>query len=182
MCFNSRTLGRVRLERGAELGGGVPVSIHAPWEGCDSGRVERLSASDSFNSRTLGRVRPPRHDDEDNAVRVSIHAPWEGCDLSRLIRPLSCVCFNSRTLGRVRRQRRAHRGRSGRGFNSRTLGRVRLPRRPKDDSVGVVVSIHAPWEGCDCLVRELNPGEKVVSIHAPWEGCDIIILTTLMEI
>ena len=34
------------------------------------------------------------------------------------------------------------------------------------------VSIHAPWEGCDCtdalaIVHAIN-----VSIHAPWEGCD----------
>ena len=62
-------------------------------------------------------------------------------------------------------------------------------------AVGVgVVSIHAPWEGCDCAllfsisvqncfnsrtlgrVRRGRPGgvllAQKVSIHAPWEGCD----------
>ena len=35
----------------------------------------------------------------------------------------------------------------------------------------MVVSIHAPWEGCD-IVRALMPSALEVSIHAPWEGCD----------
>ncbi len=36
----------------------VAVSIHAPWEGCDS-RLRLLERMDAtrFNSRTLGRVR-----------------------------------------------------------------------------------------------------------------------------
>ena len=34
-----------------------------------------------------------------------------------------------------------------------------------------VVSIHAPWEGCDYLQQTLERVKKV-SIHAPWEGCD----------
>ena len=78
--FNSRTLGRVRRRRGcvrdrsppfqfthpgkgATPPGGRPrllwsVSIHAPWEGCDScfAPVPHLGNN------------------------VSIHAPWEGCD------------------------------------------------------------------------------------------------------
>ena len=41
-----------------------------------------------------------------------------------------------------------------------------------DDSRGsTLVSIHAPWEGCD-LVRVFSVPASVVSIHAPWEGCD----------
>ena len=34
------------------------------------------------------------------------------------------------------------------------------------------VSIHAPWEGCDYLGREVT-ATCGVSIHAPWEGCDV---------
>ena len=34
-----------------------------------------------------------------------------------------------------------------------------------------LVSIHAPWEGCDCSLLS-NCYTKSVSIHAPWEGCD----------
>ena len=34
-----------------------------------------------------------------------------------------------------------------------------------------LVSIHAPWEGCDEELCTLLAQEGV-SIHAPWEGCD----------
>ena len=37
----------------------------------------------------------------------------------------------------------------------------------------VIVSIHAPWEGCDKIVVDFLIGQEAVSIHAPWEGCDI---------
>ena len=63
-----------------------------------------------------------------------------------------------------------------------------------------LVSIHAPWEGCDCRtlgtfqlrfgsfnsrtlgrVRQAwfksHVEEVIVSIHAPWEGCDLIATT-----
>ena len=78
------------------------VSIHAPWEGCDTTSPSPIEA-----------------------VIVSIHAPWEGCDLSRRLSPLFGVsCFNSRTLGRVRHDRE-HPQHENASFNSRTLGRVR---------------------------------------------------------
>ena len=35
-----------------------------------------------------------------------------------------------------------------------------------------VVSIHAPWEGCDAHYGVDVPSGRGVSIHAPWEGCD----------
>ena len=43
------------------------------------------------------------------------------------------------------------------------------------------VSIHAPWEGCDCtdalaIVHAIN-----VSIHAPWEGCDVYLLRPIVK-
>ena len=57
--FNSRTLGRVRLILTLELSGGEFVSIHAPWEGCD---VSKQVVTEM--------------------TRVSIHAPWEGCDFT----------------------------------------------------------------------------------------------------
>ena len=57
--FNSRTLGRVRLELGNLYRLLQEVSIHAPWEGCDR----------------------HRHRGADLPCHVSIHAPWEGCDV-----------------------------------------------------------------------------------------------------
>ena len=57
LCFNSRTLGRVRREH------------HKPsYLPC------------SFNSRTLGRVRLIGLSHAQRYIKVSIHAPWEGCD------------------------------------------------------------------------------------------------------
>ena len=78
-------------------------------------------------------------------------------------------------------------------FNSRTLGRVRLSTR-SIRAAFAIVSIHAPWEGCD-QVEDRGLGilggfnsrtlgrvrlkatvycihNDTVSIHAPWEGCD----------
>ena len=81
LCFNSRTLGRVRLTTREVITTLHCVSIHAPWEGCDHickshyGDILMFQfthpgkgATDyeggdynvtlRFNSRTLGRVRP----------------------------------------------------------------------------------------------------------------------------
>ena len=148
----------------------VVVSIHAPWEGCDTIFHTSAITLQRFNSRTLGRVRQ-----------------GSGNNLGDIN-----LCFNSRTLGRVRpllggvfgyfgQFQFTHPGKGatdvakgtvGRlyGFNSRTLGRVR-----HDMTAQVfhsLVSIHAPWEGCDERIpREKTPYHSV-SIHAPWEGCD----------
>ena len=46
------------------------VSIHAPWEGCDSRLLDMLGYG-----------------------FVSIHAPWEGCDLVVLVRDLPILWF-----------------------------------------------------------------------------------------
>ena len=124
-CFNSRTLGRVRRLSASALADFCPfqfthpgkgatelvccissllrVSIHAPWEGCDTfypsyksfgnkfqfthpgkGATSEFSLYGCFSPRfqfthpgkgaTLGGPSSP-------IVRsVSIHAPWEGCD------------------------------------------------------------------------------------------------------
>ena len=78
--FNSRTLGRVRRRALLRQAIVYPVSIHAPWEGCDYLIAYDLQEIDS----------------------VSIHAPWEGCDSTLISSSLRPACFNSRTLGRVR--------------------------------------------------------------------------------
>ena len=146
------------------------VSIHAPWEGCDSGRLGVRLSRLCFNSRTLGRVRPGGRLPADALPKVSIHAPWEGCDLFWAVRDWLDPKFQF-----------TH---PGKGATPRTEADVVL-----DD-----VSIHAPWEGCDYLIGEVgnsaltfqftHPGKGAtlalsrcgcslsVSIHAPWEGCD----------
>ena len=123
--FNSRTLGRVRPRLGLLIVHFCPVSIHAPWEGCDLQAMALQLRLSCFNSRTLGRVRlnangelSPQSEFQfthpgKGATRierveippkeVSIHAPWEGCD-----------------------------GQEAEGVKA-----------------VLTVSIHAPWEGCD---------------------------------
>ena len=189
--FNSRTLGRVRLRIRSLSACDTSVSIHAPWEGCDA------TAKTSPKGRS-----------------VSIHAPWEGCDYPTHGVAGGRIGFNSRTLGRVR-LRPPYTLNPHSGFNSRTLGRVRHYKRLTKwgdivfqfthpgkgatckstlPNVQDVVSIHAPWEGCDTgsgdplprlpRFQFTHPGkgatrawvglvmDGVVSIHAPWEGCD----------
>ena len=45
------------------------------------------------------------------------------------------------------------------------------PHRAHRAPLGHLVSIHAPWEGCDPNERDTEDKQHV-SIHAPWEGCD----------
>ena len=124
MCFNSRTLGRVRLSgclyktrrysfqfthpgKGATLtssriNGNTAVSIHAPWEGCDHQHQRGSSAPETFQFTHPGKGATSRPPCTYQTSNVSIHAPWEGCDV------------------------RHHRL-----------------------ETEILVSIHAPWEGCD---------------------------------
>ena len=78
---------------------------------------------------------------------VSIHAPWEGCDL---------LLISSTTVVQ--------------GFNSRTLGRVRRHRFLSTTQIYAFQFTH-PGKGATYFVRSLF-NRLVVSIHAPWEGCD----------
>ena len=108
------------------LGWGCPVSIHAPWEGCD--RELDSSGYDSirFNSRTLGRVRPTLPAVSHRHKVFQFTHPGKGATVPH---SHSCAFFVS--------------------FNSRTLGRVRQKTEVRNDTRRSV-SIHAPWEGCDC--------------------------------
>ena len=125
--------------------------------------------------------------------------PGKGATRSILRISRSVISFNSRTLGRVRRLSSPCTAVSLLGFNSRTLGRVRRP-TAKGRRDRALVSIHAPWEGCDyaflnqmpsaCMFQFTHPGKGAtlsflrslystpVSIHAPWEGCDALTSTS----
>ena len=78
------------------------VSIHAPWEGCDSAGGAVARPLSSFNSRTLGRVRHLRH-----LIILLFHLfqfthPGKGATALSLNSSTIRGSFNSRTLGRVR--------------------------------------------------------------------------------
>ena len=124
------------------------VSIHAPREGCDSEGIEIKSITN-----------------------VSIHAPREGCDIHSLDQQPLQPGFQFTHPGRGatyvvlyeyldhRPFQFTHPGRGATtitrtilgcvlGFNSRTPGGVRQ-HHVADGVHCVVVSIHAPREGCD---------------------------------
>ena len=124
--FNSRTLGRVRRVRTTFDVASLPVSIHAPWEGCDY---------------TLQHLKL-------HWVKVSIHAPWEGCDTTSHSPSSNDARFNSRTLGRVRLNHLSASA-SFDTFQFTHPGKGATSRRALCLSP-YGVSIHAPWEGCDC--------------------------------
>ena len=101
---------------------------------------------------------------------VSIHAPWEGCDPLPPLLPAQPVQFQFTHPGKGA----TYHPQGGRGgaqrFNSRTLGRVRLG--------GACPVYHYiefqfthPGKGATRTGR-YAPAGRLVSIHAPWEGCD----------
>ena len=174
LSFNSRTLGRVRQARVNRVRYDGDVSIHAPWEGCDT-------FSPGFNSRTS----------------VSIHAPWEGCDGAgihkradhsafqfthpgkgaTIIQRLTSKpfrCFNSRTLGRVRRGMETHEWRFKR-FQFTHPGKGATSLRMSFRLCAMFQFTH-PGKGAtyNFALKLFIP---TVSIHAPWEGCDGAVAT-----
>ena len=101
------------------------VSIHAPWEGCDTSRevFNYLLTTFQFThpgkgatASALGLLPMPT---------VSIHAPWEGCDVPVVCPPRRCGMFQF-----------TH---PGKGATVACCSYC----------VPYKVSIHAPWEGCD---------------------------------
>ena len=79
-CFNSRTLGRVRLKSRHRWRGREEFQFTHPGKGATLYHLFSLHNPYSFNSRTLGRVRRTIHKEVEEELNVSIHAPWEGCD------------------------------------------------------------------------------------------------------
>ena len=192
VSFNSRTLGRVRHKWGV--------------------RSDRMSIR--FNSRTLGRVRLFSLRRCPMLKRFQFTHPGKGA--TNLLLSVLCLLVFQFThpgkgatlLGDLEAERLefqfTHPGKGATAtntptiwlkpcFNSRTLGRVR-PTGLILQSVVNIVSIHAPWEGCDFFFKFVlglfkpfqftHPGKgattpmlyasetRAVSIHAPWEGCD----------
>ena len=123
--FNSRTLGRVRLSSKLLYATRARFQFTHPGKGATKSTRHTRSIDYQFQfthpgkGATIPLVRPLLQE------RVSIHAPWEGCD-GRLAEELApAKSFNSRTLGRVRH------------FVLHSILDL------------TEVSIHAPWEGCD---------------------------------
>ena len=146
--FNPRTPRGVRREAHYDWSASYIISIHAPREGCDMG----------------GGV-------AHGIDCISIHAPREGCDAMGGGVAWLSLYFNPRTPRGVRR---AGAGCSGGGqpiFQSTHPARG-ATWRSLDAMEPIVISIHAPREGCDRAGTETHQSGQPISIHAPREGCD----------
>ena len=178
-CFNSRTLGRVRLYLLYELSALSDVSIHAPWEGCDFIYDYKDFDLTRFNSRTLGRVRLANATAIGLGLVFQFTHPGKGATFSLICTLYSLSLFQF-----------THPGKGATW--SELAGKSQMG-----------VSIHAPWEGCDpptnfssskyqLMFQFTHPGKgatlkpipwcsaSTVSIHAPWEGCDSVVQSCVL--
>ena len=105
------------------------VSIHAPREGCDTDAMRGNNTFFSFNSRTPGGVRLVMVIMAYALVMFQFTHPGRGATDLDFLPSLPDLGFNSRTPGGVRQ--------SLTYFYAFTD----------------FVSIHAPREGCDCMVQ-----------------------------
>ena len=125
-CFNSRTLGRVRHIVVLAVLAILTVSIHAPWEGCDSGNLQIGSSPTCFNSRTLGRVRQGHHSPPVGRATFQFTHPGKGATYEALLSSAPEETFQFTHPGKGATPFRLSPSRQHPCFNSRTLGRVRL--------------------------------------------------------
>ena len=191
LCFNSRTLGRVRptgpylRKRFSEF------QFTHPGKGATESALHQAQDT-AFQFTHPGKGATEGDERHREALRVSIHAPWEGCDRRLTFRSVSIGAFQFTHPGKG--------ATTGAGdfppielFQFTHPGKGATPRR-RGATRKYRVSIHAPWEGCDdshfmgivaCFTFQFtHPGKgatramlsvvdtTTVSIHAPWEGCD----------
>ena len=147
--FNPRTPRGVRPRASSMSPVRLTISIHAPREGCD---------------RALLRA--------GRAAEISIHAPREGCDLRRAAQEKRQDDFNPRTPRGVRPPSTPGYTHSHPGFQSTHPARGATSGVLIGPSPVLVISIHAPREGCDGRVLTFIDVLSHISIHAPREGCD----------
>ena len=123
------------------------ISIHAPREGGDY--WEQTQRGDSG---------------------ISIHAPREGGDPAASHQPTPTAAFQSTPPARGATTS------VDRSSSRRVYFNPRPPRGGRPEQIAVIakvakISIHAPREGGDLVLRRGKPG-VVISIHAPREGGD----------
>ena len=133
-------------------------------------------------------------------LTISIHAPREGCDWRQPVAFSVRSDFNPRTPRGVRRSgltrwaisqvfQSTHPARGATVLALLREGRpvlisIHAPREGCDFMevnrilMGLNISIHAPREGCDGTRRRAGTSCSTISIHAPREGCDLLLLTS----
>ncbi len=132
------------------------VSIHAPREGCDFFCGRKSPLPPKFQFTHPGRGATKMMCASEAISIVSIHAPREGCDNRTRVTEQWTRSFNSRTPGGVRLGLYI-RLCSIRAFQFTHPGRGATVAAPVDGH-GIIVSIHAPREGCDFLAMGTTYG------------------------
>ena len=123
--FNSRTLGRVRLSQRMTLSMSRTVSIHAPWEGCDT----------FFSTASL------------SGLRFQFTHPGKGATSLLYARSDQFLMFQFTHPGKGATLHNEERNRGGQFQFTHPGKGATLPK--SDERAAPNVSIHAPWEGCD---------------------------------
>ena len=123
------------------------VSIHAPWEGCDTKRAPPPAMPKKFQFTHPGKGA--------TEIAPTGRLSWRG--------------FNSRTLGRVRHP-------NGSKLYMNTLFQFTHPGKGATRDMGYkypTIQFQFTHPGKGATLCSLLPSWFVhVSIHAPWEGCD----------
>ena len=136
---------------------GVQVSIHAPWEGCDSISLRSRSRVTSFNSRTLGRV------------RLYTRASTRWCNMFQFTHPGKGATRKPKQRYRPMMFQFTHPGKGATGEEGTKGGKRKFQfTHPGKGATRIElvtggsdhVSIHAPWEGCDCRTRAGSPQDR----------------------
>ena len=175
------------------------ISIHAPREGCDRDYPWfKVWVFRDFNPRTPRGVRPLASRLDSAGCVISIHAPREGCDAKDYQGMVELMEFQSTHPARGATSTIHSTAAMIANFNPRTPRGVRPDAKCFMGSA-LMISIHAPREGCDPSQRTarlyagyFNPrtprgvrrmaaqilrGFSIISIHTPREGCDELIQT-----
>ena len=129
-CFNSRTLGRVRLSSIASKGLILLFQFTHPGKGATLYEAAYVGDKNEFQFTHPGKGATVARQTLTEITRVSIHAPWEGCDL---LSPFGCSSLCCVSI---------HAPWEGCDILRGDLQGLKL-----------LVSIHAPWEGCDSVVQ-----------------------------
>ena len=170
--FNSRTPGGVRPYRGGEKYQRRKFQFTHPGRGATTYYHRLVLPERRFNSRTPGGVRHCPDRPNDGQIWFQFTHPGRGATTQRRARRHRDP-FQFTPPGRGATYRRNNQVTHPLCFNSRTPGGVRRVSQPLPPP-RLSVSIHAPREGCDSLVKDLVLLTSEVSIHAPREGCDRI--------
>ena len=176
--FNSRTLGRVRRSAPYQILLSVRFQFTHPGKGATMRHCNVIGCA-LFQFTHPGKGATVWCCRSADRYLVSIHAPWEGCDPSPW-RDLAYTPFgfNSRTLGRVRQSAGKRQYRNYSSFNSRTLGRVRLLVTQSIRPLAMFQFTH-PGKGATRAIIVAR-ADSIVSIHAPWEGCDFCAIVIVI--